>query len=150
MAGKICSLSTEGTVAVANNKSILQVRPATNTGLRVKSLGFGFEGTSVTDLPIEIRLRRSSSDGTFTAQTVRKKAGPGTIQSTGHKNATVEPTTKGDILWTISLHPQGTFEKNLRPDDEIVVEQSETNPALILEVITALTTPMVAHIDFEE
>src|SRR6266852_3363280 len=133
-------------------KTILQlVAPATQV-VAIKAFGLGFEGTSVTQQPVVVFLARQSTAGTATARNPLKKSmGGPAVQSTGQENASVEPTT-GDIVWgPIEVHPQGTFEKNFRPDDEILMDGSvAATQRLALLVVSAVTVNMRGHIDGEE
>lgn len=141
-------LSTEVDVAsTAVEKTILQLVAPTNQGLAVKGLEIAFRGTSVTQAPIVVQLARQTTAGTMTARTVKKKSlGGPALQATGQFNATAEPT-KGDILWETTVHPQGTFSKNFRPDDEILVDGGGR---LGLIVISANDIPCRGSLSFEE
>ena len=102
MAGVGFTVTTEGEVAMvaATEKTVLQLRAASNHRCLIKEWGVGFDGTSNTNAPVEVELRRTSADGTLTAATEQKlnEGDNETIQTTGHINATVEPTTKTEVV----------------------------------------------------
>ena len=113
MARLMFALGTEGEVALvaATAKTVLQVVAPANQRVLVKNFHISFDGVSATAEPVVVQLRRQTTAGTMSAATPRKKDDDiaTAIQSTGLKNATVEPTD-GDILKEIEVHPQAGYE----------------------------------------
>ena len=112
-------MSTEGEVALsaATEKTVLYTKAPANHRVAVHGWHVSFDGSTSGNEPVVIKLVRMSTDGTVTSVTPRKLDDDNgqAIQSTGGKNATVEPTL-GDILKIIEVHPQSGYEEH-RPFD---------------------------------
>lgn len=113
MAGIIAIASTEGTevaLSAATAKTVLRVTAATNRPIRVLGWGIYFDGTTPAAEPVQVLGRKSTTAGTGTAVTPRKRNETlGTIQTTSTKNFTAEPTG-GDILDPVQVHPTSGYE----------------------------------------
>lgn len=110
MAGLKGRLSTEGAfnLAASTTKTVLQLIAASNHRVLVTRIELSFQGVSAVEPPVLVDILRQTSAGTATAATPRKlnDSDDETLQTTGSKNATVEPTA-GDILENFYVHPQG-------------------------------------------
>lgn len=124
MAGVNCIASTEGEVALAaaTAKTVLRIKAAANHRVKVKGWGVFFDGVSATAEPVQVRIIRSSTDGTYTSVTPKKQDEDvvETVQTAAGKNATVEGTA-GDEVDSCEVHPQQGYEKLYPPGDEIMV-----------------------------
>lgn len=125
MAGVFFTITTESEVALvaATEKTVLQIRAATNHRVLLKEWSVSFDGVSNTAQPVEVELRRTSADGTLTAATEQKvnEGDNETIQATGHINATAEPTTKTETVKAVNVHPQIGYTWQAPYGGEIVV-----------------------------
>jgi hypothetical protein len=92
-------------------KTVLQVGTPANLRAPVIRWGVFFDGQSVTEEPVQVRLIRQSSSGTMTTLSVQKLDGSisETPQSVAQYNASAEPTT-GDVIDAIEVHPQTGYE----------------------------------------
>jgi len=111
MAGLLCiAQTTEVALTSATLKTVLQIVAPTHQRLKIKRWGVFFDGTSATDAPVEVRLRRQTDAGTMSALTpVKQVAGSETVQTTAQHTATAEPTG-GDVIDTAEVHPQSGYE----------------------------------------
>lgn len=119
------SVSTEGEIAigVATAKTVLQLVTPANIGVAVRGLAVSFDGTSGSAEPGSVELIIQTTAGTMTAATTQhddRRATGLTIQSSGQKTATVEPTTSL-ILRDWHVHPQTGVEFRWWLDEEIVL-----------------------------
>lgn len=105
--------STVEVALVANTeKTVLRmVTPGSNQLVKFKGWGIYFDGAVSTDEPVAIWVRYQATDGTFTAQAAQKvwPSLSETIQSTGGRNASAEPTSSG-VLYARNVHPQSGYE----------------------------------------
>jgi len=104
--------TSEVALSAAAQKTVLQVVAPANQRLKVLSWGVFFDGTSVTEAPVEIVLQRQSTAGTMSALTPVKNDDSlaETIQTTAQHTATAEPTS-GDVIDVVEVHPQQGYEK---------------------------------------
>lgn len=114
MAGLQWVLTSTVDIALAANteKTVLRmVVPNANQPVRLLGWGAYFDGGVSTDEPVAIWVRYQATDGTFTAQAAQKvcPSMSETIQSTGGRNASVEPTSSG-VLYSRNVHPQSGYE----------------------------------------
>lgn len=74
--------------------SVNMVTAAANQCIKILGYTISFDGNVSTNTPTKVEYGRPSSAGTFTAVTIRKKdtARAETVQTTGGKNASAEPT----------------------------------------------------------
>lgn len=103
--------ATPVALVAATAKTVAQISIPANGTPRgcITAVHVGSQGTNTTDGPILIELYRSTTAGTLTAVTGKKRnsSDGGTVSNhiTGGKNATVEPTPI-DILFQTTIHPQ--------------------------------------------
>ncbi len=104
-------------------KTIAMVTAPTNQRVKLLGVAVSFDGQSTTAQPVQIRIYRATTAGTFTAATPvpLEKDLSGTIQSTGGTNATVEPTV-GDVLRTVTVHPQTGYEVFFPFGQEVMIQ----------------------------
>ena len=109
MAALILSVSTaEIALSAATLKTVLRIKAAANQRLKLLRWGVTFDGASPTAEPVQVRLLRQSTDGTFTSVTPVPTDGSltETPQTTAGHTATVEPTP-GAVIEPFEVHPQG-------------------------------------------
>ena len=115
-------------------KTVGQVKFPTNGGPRLKILKVvaGFQGVNTTDKPVLIQFYKSTTNGTFTSVTAKKRitSQPGTIGNyvVCGKNASGEPTPV-DIVYQTTLHPQGSREYTYYFEDGIIIEKDPSAEA---------------------
>lgn len=115
------AITTEGEVALSSAiaKTILQLASAANHPCALYDISVSFDGTSPSAEPVFIELRVQTTGGTMSAATAVQKAGPSvTVQATGQRNATLEPT-QGNRYKNWEVHPQSGLERALTRDDDI-------------------------------
>lgn len=83
-------------LSAATAKTILNVINAANSLIRITELSVSFDGVTATAEPVTVELCSSTQAGagTSTAHTIVQVRGPTrTVQATGARNYTAEPTT---------------------------------------------------------
>ena len=108
MAGhNFVAATAEVALAAATAKTVLQIVPAANVGVRVNTLTVSFDGTSATNEPVVVVLMRQTTAGTASALTLveRQTTDPETLQTTAQHTATVEPSS-ADVIGRWNVHPQ--------------------------------------------
>jgi hypothetical protein len=111
MAGVAIGYQYGPTLIGTGVKTLVQIRPATNSRIVLRELSISFLGTSTTDPQILVSFVRQTSAGTMTSGTWSKLIylDPETIQGAIARDATgTEPTT-GEILYQRLVHPQGSL-----------------------------------------
>lgn len=149
MAGYNLALSSgEVTLVAATAKTVLMLTAAAQHRVRMQGVSIYFKDTVVTDTPVLVELCRCTTSGTFTSATpVKKDENAGeTIQTTGGKNATVEPTIT-DILEGKEVHPQ-TGEKFFWPFAQEVYIKGGNRFGV--RCTAAQGQSVVVNFDFEE
>ncbi len=101
-------ISPEVSTDTGGAKTHLEIVAAANHGFMMKRVSVAFQGITVTQEAYIVRLVRVTTTGTGTSITLVKtqEGWPDTIQATGKKNFTVEPTL-GDVIDEMPVHPQG-------------------------------------------
>lgn len=122
--------SGEVTLVASTAKTVLQITAATNQRVLLKGLRiFGKQAAGGTDVPIKIRMTRSTANfGTGTTATPGKNdpTDSETLQTSAKSNFTVEPTTPTDSgLWW-ELPPQIGIEEFLPFDLPIPIPGSQS------------------------
>jgi len=112
MAGQRLKISTASDVALsaATPLTVLRVKAPTHIRLKILGWSISFAGVDPTDEPVEVKLVRQTTDGTFTSVTPVKlePTAAETIQSTAGENASAEPTTT-EVLDVQKIHPQRSY-----------------------------------------
>lgn len=92
-------------------KTVLQMGTPSNLRAPIIRWGVFFDGQSVTDEPVQVRLLRQTSSGTMTTLAVRKLDGSlsESPQTIAQYDASAEPTA-GDVLDGKEVHPQTGYE----------------------------------------
>lgn len=114
MAGLEWIAGTTAEIALSANteKTVLQVvTPSANQLVKVLGWGVYFDGGVSTDEPVSVWVRFQASATGMTGFSLQK-GNPSlaeTIQSSGQRNATVEPTSSG-VLYSRNVHPQSGYE----------------------------------------
>lgn len=89
-------------------KTILQVVAASNHRVVLNKIVVSFEGVTVTDAPIQVRVLRQTTAGTMSALTLVKDGDTAeTLEVTAQHTASAEPTA-GDVLESQMVHPQSS------------------------------------------
>ncbi len=104
-------------------KTVLQITAPANQRLKLLGIIVSFDGTSTTAQPAACRLLRQTSAGTLTSVTavLQEKSLSETLQATGGKNASSEPSA-GDVLKTFYVHPQAGYEWPAPYGQEMIVQ----------------------------
>lgn len=107
---------------VANTaKTVVQLVTPANHRARILGWGVFFDGTSVSNAPVQVRLLRQTTAGTASALTpVQVQPAAETIQCTAQHTATAEPTA-GDVLDIAEVHPQSGYEVRFPLGQEVIV-----------------------------
>lgn len=89
-------------------KTLLQLAAPTNQRLRLWEVGLSFKGVTAADAPILVELLLQTTAGTMSANNpaAEDSSLPEAIQTTGQRDATVEPAA-GTVLRAWEVHPQG-------------------------------------------
>lgn len=118
MAGRI-GIAQQAAVALAaaTVKTVVQVVAAANHAIKIRSFNVSFDGIDNTDEPVTVVLMRQTTAGTMSALTpVKNDDSCGdTLDTTAQHTATAEPTS-GDVLYTITVHPQTSRNFVFDPD----------------------------------
>lgn len=89
--------------------TLLQLVAPANQRVAVKQVSVGFDGVVNTNTPVLVQLIRQTTAGTTSSPsaTIKSKADDisTAVQSTVQDGFTAEPTY-GDLLWSITVHPQ--------------------------------------------
>jgi hypothetical protein len=89
-------------------KTILQIVAASNHRVVLNTIVVSFEGVTVTDAPIQVRVLRQSTAGTMSALTLVKDGDTAeTLEVSAQHTASAEPTA-GDVLESQMVHPQSS------------------------------------------
>lgn len=89
-------------------KTILQIVAASNHRVVVNKIVVSFEGVTVTDAPVQVRVLRQSTAGTMSSLTLVKDGDTAeTLEVTAQHTASAEPTA-GDVLESQLVHPQSS------------------------------------------
>jgi hypothetical protein len=116
MAALQCYVNCPSTSLTASTaQTAVQLKAASNQRVKVLGYGFYFDGTSNSAQPVQIVVQRQTTAGTATSATPKfvekelSNSGGPTIQTTAQITFTAEPTY-GDVLKTITVHPQLGYE----------------------------------------
>lgn len=146
MAGNPWAMNTSGKISLTGTvaKTVLQVVAASNVRARIKRLRVGFFGTSATTVPALVELVRQTDAGTMTGNNPTRTApGAETLQTTGQRNATVEPTST-TVVWSQGVHQQDAREFVI---NDMLLAGGER---LGLRITSPDNVDVVANIDGEE
>lgn len=128
--GLIYSITTEAeeAIAAATEETLLQLRGATNAKAKLLEWGVSFDGTTVTNSPVRVRLARMTTDGTATGATEVPwdPDDPATAKLTGFHSFTAMPTI-GDVLEDHEIHPQGGIFKQYPLGREPTIDAAATS-----------------------
>lgn len=146
------TVESNGDIALsaATAKTVLSVINAANSLIRITEFAASFDGTSGTAEPVTVELCYSTQAGagTSTSHTIAQIRGPTrTVQATGARNFTAEPTTL--TVWKRWLvHPQTgiVVQFPLGREPECVV----TADALLLRCTAPASVNFQGYIEFEE
>lgn len=149
-AGYTVETTADVALSAATAKTILSVINAANSLIRICELSVSFDGTSGTAEPVTVELCSSTqaTAGTSTSQTPVQCRGPTrTVQATGARNYTAEPTVL-TVLKRWLVHPQTglviQFPLGREP------EQVTTADAMCIRCTAPATVNAQAYIEFEE
>jgi len=141
-------------VACASNgaKTMIQVVTPSTVGLRVKEVGFSFDGTDATKTPVLVELLLQTTAGTSSALTLVKGGGQGarTALCSALQTFTAEPTAS-DVLLSEYVSPAGGFDRIQWPLDDEPELVVSTRLGLRVTTVTGSGTPnFTGYIRFEE
>lgn len=108
MAGYSTQTTADVALSAATAKTILGVIAGSGITIRATEIGVSFDGTSSSAEPVTVELCRGdgTSAGTSTSQTpVQLRGATRTVQASGARNYTAEPTTL-TVLKRWLVHPQ--------------------------------------------
>lgn len=149
-AGYTIETTADVALTAATAKTVLNVINASNALFRLVEFGVSFDGTSATAEPATVELCYSTQAGagTNTSQSpVQIRGATRTVQATGARNYTAEPTAL--TTWKRWLvHPQTGIEMQFplgREPEEIV-----TADAICIRVTAPATVNCQAYMEFEE
>ena len=149
-AGYSVETTADVALSAATAKTIVSVINASNALIRITELGVSFDGVSATAEPVTIELCSSTqaTAGTTTSQSPVQQYGPTrTVQATGARNYTAEPTVLTVIKrWLV--HPQTGIELQFPLGRE--PEQVITADALCLRCTAPAAVNAQGYICFEE
>ncbi len=149
-AGYTVETTADVALTAATAKTILSVINAANQLLWIVEFAVSFDGTSATGEPVTVELCSSTqaTAGTSTSQTPVQTYGPSrTVQATGARNFTAEPT----VLTTLKrwlVHPQTGIEMQYPLGREPT--QTTTADALCLRLTAPAAVNAQGYIEFEE
>jgi hypothetical protein len=112
MARFFVSATTDEIALVSGTaKTVLQVGMPSNHRAPIIRWGVFFDGQSVSEEPVQVRLLRQTSSGTMTTLDVRALDGSlsESPQMVAQYDASAEPTS-GNILDVVEVHPQTGYE----------------------------------------
>jgi hypothetical protein len=146
------TIETTADVALtaATAKTVLSVINASGGLIRMTEFSVSFDGVSATAEPVTIELGSCTQGaaGTSTSQAPVQIGGPTrTVQATGARNFTAEPTTI-TVLKRWLVHPQAGLVMQFPLGRE--PEQVVTADALLLRVTAPATLNCQGYIEFEE
>jgi hypothetical protein len=129
-------------------KTLLQLIAPANQGIKMTKIAISFAGVNNTQAPIRVDILRQSTAGTVTGATPVKREGgeSGTLQATGGKDASAEPTP-GDVLETWYVHPQTGLDYVVPDQAPITIGQGGR---LGLRVTSANDIAAACSLAFEE
>jgi hypothetical protein len=152
MAGLLCHVNSgEVALVAATAKTVLQIKAAANQRVILKGIKlFGKQAAGGTDVPVKVRITRSSANfGTLTGATPAKNnpSNGETIQTTCGSNATVEPTTPtdGGVWWEVQ--PQSGVIEFIPPGLELQIPGGQ---AINFECTSSGTPTVMLVASFEE
>lgn len=138
-------------LTAATAKTILNVINAANSLIRIVELSVSFDGVTPTAEPATVELCSSTQagTGTSTAHTIVQVRGPTrTVQATGARNYTAEPTALTVLKrWLVPVF-NGLFVMQFPLGRE--PEQVTTADGLCIRVTAPATVNCQGYIEFEE
>lgn len=150
MSAVVAIASTEGTevaLVAATAKTVIRVSSATNHAVKILGFGIYFDGVTLDAAAVQVALRKSTTAGTSTSVTPKRRQGPAvTIQTTSGKNFTVAPTLS-DMLDIKEVHPTSGWEVLYPVGQEPILGSAER---IGLWVTAPAAVNCEAYILFEE
>lgn len=150
MAGLKGSVNSGDVACVAaTTKTILQILAPANQRLLVDTISVCFDGISPTNEPVTVQIARQSTAGTSSGSAnIRKldSTDDETLQASATYGMTVEPTT-GDVLFQLTVHPQGGLIMQL-PENRRIVVPGGTRLGILITAPNNVNAN--AHIWYEE
>ena len=103
-------------------KTLIQLVAPSNHRVALTGWKIGFHGTNNTHEPIKVDVLRQTTAGTMTSLTPVKADDSlaETLQTTAQHTATAEPTA-GDVLDTMTVHPQTSYTEVVGSLNEILI-----------------------------
>ena len=140
--------SGEVSLSAATAKTPIEITAAANQRVLVKGIEVFFKGTSSTDTPVPVVIKRMTTTGTGTTLTFEKnnEGDDETIQTSGKINDTVEPTY-GNTIKTWEIHPQTGLILFFPFGDELVIKGGNK---IGIQVTAAQAQTVVVNLYLEE
>ncbi len=134
-------------INASSAETVLMVVASASKRLKVRRWGVSFNGTDVTDTPVQVQLLRFTSNGSSSTSTP-VKLDPSDVPSLSSVRSafTAEPTT-GDVLETHYVTPAGGNLIETYFDDAPVIEVSGR---LGIRVLATDAVNVSAFLHFEE
>lgn len=149
-AGYTVETTADVALSAATAKTVLSVVCASAAPIRIVEFGVSFDGVAADAEPVTVELCSSTQAGagTSTSQSPVQMRGPTrTVQASGARNFTAEPTTLTCLKrWLV--HPQTGIEMQYPLGRE--PEQVVTADALCLRVTAPAAVNCQGYIEFEE
>lgn len=119
MSGHSLVQSVSAVSTTTSARTMQQVSAAANHPIKIRRVEVGFDGTSTTGPQVLVEIIKGSSSGTGTTATPVETNGdqPETVQTTGKKDFSAEPTYSGGTVFSQYVHPQGKYIW-VPPDDD--------------------------------
>ncbi len=125
MARNFFTQTTDSVVALtaATAKTVLQLLAASGVRVALQAVTITFDGTSGSATPVVVQLVRQTGAGTASARNpVKKDSDVSTsLQVTGQKSFSAEPTSDDAILATWHVHPQAGMSLSLPMPGEFII-----------------------------
>lgn len=114
--------SGEEALGAATAETVLQIVAAANHRVKITEYTVSFKGTSATDTPAFVQIRKQTTAGTSSAGTIVKEDSSvdETLQTATRIDFTAEPT-QSDIIDEFEVHPQTGCKVFLPLGQEILV-----------------------------
>lgn len=138
-------------LTAASTKTVLQILAGSSQRVKLIAWGVSFDGVSVTEKPVKVVLKRSSTAGTSSAGTVVKKDDSiaDGLRTTSRITFTGEPTA-GDELEAKFIHPQTMYERGYADGKEHIIGGGDRIGIEVTTPTAGFAGNCSAFIEFEE
>lgn len=139
------AIAPEVSTGTSGAKTHIEIIAAANHGVMIKRISVAFQGVIVTQEPYIVRVQRVTTTGTGTAITPKQtqEGWPDTLQVTGKKDFSVEPTL-GDVIDEMPVHPQGGWIDVIQFDSPTFVQGGKGLAVVIVSTVAVDCTCTIA------